>query len=99
MIVLESSNIKLRALEPEDLDFLLQTENNTSLWEVSNTIIPFSRYILTQYLANAHQDVFEAKQLRLIIEHQQKPIGMIDLFDFDPQHHTITSTLCKYYYR
>lgn len=87
MIVLETSNIKLRALEPEDLDFLFQTENNTSLWEVSNTTSPFSRYILTQYLANSHQDIFESKQLRLIIEHQQKPIGMIDLFDFDPQHH------------
>jgi diamine N-acetyltransferase len=87
LIVLETSNIKLRALEPEDLDFLFQTENNTSLWEVSNTTIPFSRYILTQYLANAHQDIFEAKQLRLIIQHQQKPIGMIDLFNFEPQHH------------
>jgi diamine N-acetyltransferase len=87
LIVLETLNIKLRALEPEDLDFLFQTENNTSLWEVSNTTIPFSRYILTQYLANAHQDIFEAKQLRLIIQHQQKPIGMIDLFNFDPQHH------------
>ena len=87
MIILQKNNIKLRALEPEDLDFLFQTENNTSLWEVSSTQTPFSKHILKQYLANAHQDIYEAKQLRLIIEHAQQPIGMIDLFDFNPQHH------------
>ena len=86
-MILESNNIKLRALEPEDLNFLFQVENNTKLWEVSNTIVPFSRYILTQYLANAHQDIYEVKQLRLVIEHQEQAIGMIDLFNFDPQHH------------
>lgn len=86
MINLSSKYIKLRALEPEDLEFLFQTENNTALWEVSNTQTPFSYYLLKQYLANAHQDIYEAKQLRLIIEHQNTAIGMIDLFDFDPKH-------------
>ncbi len=83
---LESENIKLRALEPEDLEFLFQTENNSAFWEVSSTQTPFSKYILTQYIANSHQDIYQAKQLRLIVEHQNKPIGMVDLFDFNPQH-------------
>lgn len=83
---LESTNIKLRALEPEDLDFLFSTENNTNFWEVSSTITPFSKYILTQYIANSYQDIYEAKQLRLIIEHKGNAIGMVDLFDFNPQH-------------
>lgn len=83
---LESTNIKLRALEPEDLDFLFSTENNTNFWEVSNTIVPFSKYILTQYITNSYQDIYEAKQLRLIIEHKNSAIGMVDLFDFNPQH-------------
>jgi len=87
MVRLEKNNIKLRALEPEDLDFLFQTENNTSLWEVSNIQVPFSKFILKQYLANSHQDIYEAKQLRLIIEHDNQIIGMIDLFDFEPQHY------------
>ncbi|MEE9349798.1 MAG: GNAT family protein [Flavobacteriaceae bacterium] len=86
MISLQTDNILLRALEPNDLDFLFQTENDTSLWQVSQTIAPFSKHILSQYLANAHQDIYEAKQLRLVIEHNSTPIGMIDLFDFDPQH-------------
>ena len=42
--------------------------------------------MLTQYLANAHQDIFKAKQLRLIIEKDERSIGMIDLFDFEPLH-------------
>ena len=83
---LKSKNINLRALESEDLNFLFTTENNSDFWEVSSTQTPFSKYILTQYIANSHQDIYEAKQLRLIIEHNNRPIGMIDLFDFNPQH-------------
>jgi diamine N-acetyltransferase len=38
-----------------------------------------------QYLENAHQDIYEAKQLRLAIcQDQDFPaLGLIDLFDFD----------------
>ncbi len=80
--------INLRALEPEDLQFLFDTENDESFWELSNTQTPFSKFLLKQYLENAHLDIFEAKQLRLIIEENtnNQPIGMIDLFDFNPQH-------------
>ena len=85
-MVLAKNNISLRALEPEDLDFLFNIENNTSFWEVSGTKTPFSKYILKQYIANSHLDIYEAKQLRLVIENKQKPIGLIDLFDFEPQH-------------
>lgn len=86
--LLTSSKTNLRALEPEDLEFLYQIENNQSFWEVSHTQTPFSRFILKQYLENAHLDIFEAKQLRLIIEENntKKPVGTIDLFDFNPQH-------------
>jgi diamine N-acetyltransferase len=57
-------------------------------WEVSHTQTPFSKYVLRQYLESAHLDIYEAKQLRLLIEEKSttKQIGMIDLFDFNPQH-------------
>jgi len=85
---LQGKHIKLRALEPEDLEFLYQVENQTVFWEVSHTQTPFSKFLLKQYLENAHQDIYEAKQLRLIIEKTQPTVsvGMIDLFDFNPQH-------------
>jgi len=87
-MTLSNKKINLRALEPEDLEFLYTIENNESFWEISHTQTPFSNYILKQYLENAHQDIFEAKQLRLLIEEKstRKRIGMIDLFDFNPQH-------------
>ena len=87
-MTLSNNKINLRALEPEDLEFLYTIENNESFWEISHTQTPFSNYILKQYLENAHQDIFEAKQLRLLIEEKstRKRIGMIDLFDFNPQH-------------
>jgi diamine N-acetyltransferase len=87
-MTLNNKKINLRALEPEDLEFLYTIENNESFWEISHTQTPFSNYILRKYLENAHLDIFEAKQLRLLIEEKstRKRIGMIDLFDFNPQH-------------
>jgi diamine N-acetyltransferase len=88
MQVLKGQHIHLRALEAEDLDFLYATENDTSFWEVSSTQVPYSKYVLEQYITNSHVDIFAAKQLRLLIaeNNADKPVGMIDLFDFNPQH-------------
>ena len=88
MKALTGKKINLRALEPEDLDFLYTIENNESFWEVSSTQTPFSRFILEQYIVNSHQDIFEAKQLRLIIVDNitNISVGMIDLFEFNPLH-------------
>ncbi|MGG5508003.1 MULTISPECIES: GNAT family N-acetyltransferase [unclassified Myroides] len=87
MIRLETDTIYLRALEPEDLDFIYQIENDVRLWEVSNTQTPYSRFLIHQYLENAHLDIYEAKQLRLVICSQEtnETLGLIDLFDFDPK--------------
>ncbi|RLD63640.1 MAG: GNAT family N-acetyltransferase [Bacteroidetes bacterium] len=88
--MLENKNIKLRALEASDLDLLYEWENNTDIWSISNTLSPFSKHILKQYLENSHLDIYQTKQLRLIIDLKKKenniPIGTIDLFDFDPFH-------------
>lgn len=88
MQILESKNIRLRALEPTDLNLLYKWENNSTIWEVSHTLKPFSIFILKQYLASSHLDIFETKQLRLVIEliDTNTAIGLIDLFDFDPFH-------------
>jgi diamine N-acetyltransferase len=87
-MTLNGSKINLRALEPEDLEFLYQIENNESFWEISHTQAPFSKFILKQYLENAHLDIYEAKQVRLLIEETstRKQVGMIDLFDYNPMH-------------
>lgn len=81
---LKGEHINLRALEPEDLDFLYALENDESVWTISNTITPYSKYVLKKYLRNAQTDIFESKQLRLVISHKGKAIGLIDLFNFHP---------------
>ena len=88
MQVLKGTHIHLRAIEPEDLDFLFATENDTAFWKVSGTQAPFSKHLLEQYIANTHLDIYAAKQLRLIIVDtaSDEAIGMIDLFDYNPQH-------------
>jgi diamine N-acetyltransferase len=81
-------NIKLRAVEPEDLELLYEWENNQSYWSISNTITPFSRYNLKQYIENSHKNIYETGQLRLMIDNieDKKTIGTIDIFEFDPFH-------------
>ncbi len=83
---LKNNLVRLRALEPEDVDILYRWENDIDVWKVSNTIAPFSKYILRQFIENQKYDIYETKQLRLIIEalETQKPVGTIDLFDIDP---------------
>ncbi|WP_138433649.1 GNAT family N-acetyltransferase [Winogradskyella algicola] len=84
MVSLKGKHIYLRALEPEDLDFIYEIENDTSLWVLSDTQTPYSRFLIKQYLENAQQDIFEAKQLRLAIcTAEGIAIGLIDVFDFD----------------
>ena len=80
--------IRLRALEPEDLELLYSWENNVSYWIVSNTVVPFSKYTLKRYLEDSHKDIYETGQVRLMIDNipDQITIGTIDIFDFDPFH-------------
>ena len=81
----ENENIRLRAVEPEDLDRLYAWENNTQLWDVGNTRNPYSRYILKQYIVNSDKDIYESKQLRLMMVSVKTgdTVGTVDLFDFD----------------
>ena len=53
--------IILRALELSDIDLLYQWENDKNIWQVSNTLVPFSRYILKKYIENSFKDIYEMK--------------------------------------
>lgn len=86
--LLENEILRLRALEPEDLDVLYAWENDSELWELGSSIAPFSRYILKQYIIDSKEDIFQNKQLRLMIElkEKSKAIGTVDLYDVDVFH-------------
>lgn len=82
-------NLLLRAPEPADIDIIYQWENDTRIWHLSNTLAPYSKFAIEQFVLNTDKDIFALKQLRLMIDWHSagielKTIGIIDLFDFDP---------------
>lgn len=85
---LKGNIISLRALEPSDAKLLYHWENDLSVWPVSFTQIPFSQFVLEEFVNTAHNDIYTNKQLRLMVNNTQthETIGIIDLFEFDPQH-------------
>lgn len=82
--MLEDDKIKLRALEPADVDTLYLWENDPEHWKVSHTLTPFSRQLLEAYIESVN-DLYSDKQLRLVIQDLEsgKAMGTVDLFDCD----------------
>ncbi len=86
--------IKLRKIEPNDLPYLYQWENDAASWADGANHNPLSQQDLRAYIASTTGDIYRDGQLRLIIEEQTTNIqsqitnttlGCIDLFDFDPR--------------
>ena len=81
----DSSQVKLRAIEPEDLDLLYRIENDRKLWNVGTSNVPYSRYTLHDYVANAKDDIYTDRQVRMIIENtEEEVVGIVDVVNFDP---------------
>ena len=86
-MVLNNGNITLRALEPDDLDMVYQWENDLEVWRVSNTHTPLSKFALANYIKGNHRDIWAIREMRLMIEDENhRPVGTVELFDFDPYH-------------
>ncbi|MEP7167733.1 MAG: GNAT family N-acetyltransferase [Bacteroidota bacterium] len=85
--MLTGTLVRLRAIEPKDIDLMYQWENDMEVWNVSGTTSPFSKYTIEKYMEECKRDIYSNKQLRLAIELAdvtKKTIGFIDLYDFDP---------------
>ena len=75
----------LRAIEPEDLDLLYRIENDVKLWNVGTSNVPYSRYTLHDYIANASGDIYVDKQVRMMVENElRQVVGIVDIVNFDP---------------
>ena len=88
--MIQGKKITLRSLEPSDINLMYEWENDTTVWPVSGTLTPFSRYTMEQFVKLAHQDIYTSRQLRMAIDSKTAEttatIGYIDLFDFEPAH-------------
>ena len=83
----ELPKVVLRAMEPEDLEWLYAMENDREVWHIGNTNVPYSRYVLHDYIANSTNDIYHDGQVRMIVENEaREQIGMVDVFDFNAQH-------------
>lgn len=84
--LLNDGVVKLRAIEPTDLDLLYEWENDTKLWSVTDTHAPYSRQMLWQYLKTYTGDIYESKQVRFVVTlvDTGEAVGLLDLMDFDP---------------
>ncbi|MDD6516588.1 MAG: GNAT family N-acetyltransferase [Prevotella sp.] len=92
--------VRLRALEPEDLDLLYAIENDRELWNIGNTNMPYSRFFLHEYIASVSGDIYTDKQLRLIINNVEGDVvGIVDLVNFNPQHNRaeVGIVICRPY--
>lgn len=79
--------VKLRAMEPEDLDLLYRIENDMHLWSVGATNVPYSRYTLHDYIANSTGDIYIDRQVRLMVENSNGDVvGIVDVVNFNPSH-------------
>ena len=81
--------LKLRALEPEDLEQLYAIENNLDDWDFACMSAPFSKYALRDYIANQHCALSVDQQVRLVVcddENPQQVIGLADIFNYDARH-------------
>ena len=75
--------LRLRKIEPSDLPFLYQWENDATMWADSDNHNPLSHYDLRQYIESSTGDIYRDGQLRLVIDEEGVTLGCIDLFDFD----------------
>ncbi len=83
--LLEDERILLRVPEPEDLELMYRMENDTTLWDVGCTTIPYSRFALRRYITESTGDIYVDRQLRMMIvdKIQTCVMGCIDLVNFD----------------
>lgn len=84
----KNMELKLRAVDLSDADLFYEWENEISLWESGNTMRPFSRYALENYVLTSQNEPLEvAKQMRLMLdacsEDMIVTLGCVDLYDFD----------------
>lgn len=49
-MILQGESVRLRAVEPDDVETLYRWENDPEVWRVSGTLAPFSRHALMRFV-------------------------------------------------
>ena len=97
--MLKGENITLRPLYLSDLNFFFEVENNIDNWKYGTENKQYTKEELTNYIANAKQDISDSKQFRFVIDLENTPIGFIDLFDYKTNSAGVGIIIAKNYRR
>lgn len=85
--MLQTKRIRLRAVEPEDLDLMYLIENDTDLWKYGASTVPYSRFALRQFIEQTRSNIYQDGQLRLAIETTEGiTIGFVDIQELNMKH-------------
>lgn len=88
--MLSGKLVRLRAVEPDDIDRMYRWENDPAVWNVSGTTEPYPRERLLRFVEGQSGDggLFRTGQLRLVVETiaDGRAVGAVDLFEADPVH-------------
>jgi len=88
---MQNERVKLRAVEPADIDFIYRLENDIDNILTTEHYELVSRHAIEQYVLSLGQDLYASGQMRLVIEAndtpEKLPIGCLELFDADATHH------------
>lgn len=71
----------LRAVEPEDADFMLECEADRDSSKWNDCRAPMSKSQLLTYALTYDADPFASRQLRLIVQKGEVSIGILDLYE------------------
>lgn len=74
--------VSLREMLFTDVNKLLKWENNPDNWQISDTVAPFSRKQIEDFV-NQPQSLKDNKQQRFMVCLDDNPIGCIDIFEYD----------------
>ncbi len=78
--------IKLRAMEPSDLDLMYDWENNQDIKRAGDSLQYYSKQVIEEFIDRREEDIYQSGQMRLVIvleSDEKEALGYIDLYDFD----------------
>jgi len=76
--------LRIRALEPEDVDYVFALENDPATWLSGALLAPISRHTIAQ-MVHVTPTIGESTQLRFVLHDypNMDPLGLFDLFNID----------------
>lgn len=84
-MLIKGERVRLRALEPADIEVVYHWENDPAIWRVSGTMAPLSRERIARFIEEQSYDIYATRGMRLVIEVEGIAVGSVDCFDFEPR--------------